>query len=353
MGLHRRLERTTAVRPTRPGFDRHRHRRIFDRGVRSGSYPASMMRRVGDPEATMPLGYGMHAPHTCRTALRRAGPTFDTRITTTRSGDLVDLRRPGIGRRAGDSARRRTDVAEPARPADHRCRSRPRVGAKPDRRGTRPGRRRLHRHPRRPAVDRRAASPTARHTAATMRRPADEHLRSDVGAVGARARCSCRPRGRPGRSSCGRPAAVRRPRGNDELATRLEIDRRPVRRMAAARRRSAAGRRARRSGRDPDEGRTRLAGGHRRRPHVRRRRCQRAVAGPRRAGGRATGCARGRVVPSSRVLAAASDGGTVEANVRWVPALLDAAVVNGAGSGDARRGRRRRRRQRPGNDRRR
>src|SRR3954452_12119573 len=26
-----------------------------------------MLHRVGDPEATMPLGYGMHAPHTCRT----------------------------------------------------------------------------------------------------------------------------------------------------------------------------------------------------------------------------------------------------------------------------------------------
>src|SRR5947208_8546883 len=37
-----------------------------------------MLPRVGDPEATMPLGYGMHAPHTCRTRTARGRRMVET-----------------------------------------------------------------------------------------------------------------------------------------------------------------------------------------------------------------------------------------------------------------------------------
>ena len=78
------------------------------------------------------------------------------------------------------------------------------------------------------------------------------------------------------------------------------VDRRPVGRMAAARRRAVARRSESRSGRDPDEGRARLAGGDRWRPHVR------AASGRERADGWAArrwkvcdSRRAGRVVPSS------------------------------------------------------
>ena len=155
------------------------------------------------------------------------------------------------------------------------------------------------------------------------------------------ARSGSRRRGRPARSSCGRPAPTPSPSDNDALADRLEAIGGPRPRLEHPPRRAA--RRRRQGGRAVDPGGrvARLAGRRRRRPGDRTGvGRQRRLARPGGGRGRAPrGPGLGGPDPAghqARSRAAASTSA-----VRWVPALVDHALLERAGRGHARRRHRR------------